>query len=129
MAIAAGKGLAGAGLHAVIEELEDTSALQPGAALALFADLEDGTRVGADRAGAPRRSAEAIGAHVARQLHEELDRGSSVDRFVADQLLPFAALAAGQSRVRIPQQTEHVRSGMWLARVLLGSRRGWRASS
>jgi RNA 3'-terminal phosphate cyclase (ATP) len=120
MADAARRATAAAGLHAVIEELEDTSALQPGAALALFADLEGGTRVGADRAGAPRRSAEAIGARVARQLQDELDSGASVDRFVADQLLPFAALAAGQSRVRIPQQTEHVRTGMWLARVFVG---------
>jgi RNA 3'-terminal phosphate cyclase (ATP) len=120
MATAAGQTLAGAGLHAVIKELEDTSALQPGAALALFADLEGRTRVGADRAGAPRRSAEPIGVRVARQLQDELESGASVDRFVADQLLPFTALAAGQSRVRIPQLTEHVRTGMWLAQVFLG---------
>ena len=45
-----------------------------------------------------------------------------MDRFVADQLLPFAALAAGQSRVRIPLETEHARTGMWLAQVFLGVR-------
>ncbi len=112
--------LQAAGLHASIQELEDTGALQPGAALALFADLEGGTRVGADRAGAPRRSAEAIGTQVARQLQQELDSDACVDRFVADQLVPFAALAAGESRVRIPRETEHVRTGMWLARVFLG---------
>jgi RNA 3'-terminal phosphate cyclase (ATP) len=120
MADAARRGLAAAGMHAMIREVEDTSALQPGAALALFAELEGGTRVGADGAGAPRRSAESIGARVARQLRDDLASGATVDRFVADQLLPFAALAAGESRVRIPQPTEHVRTGMWLARVFLG---------
>lgn len=120
MAAAARQTLAVAGLHATIEELEDTTALQPGAALAVFADLEGGTRVGADRAGAPRRSAEAIGARVALQLQDELASGASVDRFVADQLVPFAALAAGESRLRISRQTEHVHTGMWLARVFLG---------
>jgi RNA 3'-terminal phosphate cyclase (ATP) len=120
MAAAARQRLAAAGRRARVEEAEDTSALQPGAALALFADLEGRTRVGADRAGAPRRSAEPIGVRVARQLQDELESGASVDRFVADQLLPFTALAAGQSRVRIPQLTEHVRTGMWLAQVFLG---------
>jgi RNA 3'-terminal phosphate cyclase (ATP) len=120
MAGAARAALAGSGRHAVIQERDDTNALQPGAALALFADLEGGTRLGADGAGAPRRSAEAIGVGVARQLEEELASGASVDRFVADQLLPFAALADGETRVRIPQETEHVDTGMWLARAFLG---------
>ncbi|HZC99524.1 MAG TPA: RNA 3'-terminal phosphate cyclase [Actinomycetes bacterium] len=120
MADAARKTLAAAGQRVTIQEVEDTSALQPGAALALFADLQGGTRLGADRAGAPHRAAEAIGTRVARQLQDELASGACVDRFVADQLLPFCALAAGDSRVRIPQQTEHVRTGMWLARVFVG---------
>jgi RNA 3'-terminal phosphate cyclase (ATP) len=122
MAAAARQTFEAAGLHARVDEVEDTSALRPGAAMALFADLWGGTRVGADRAGAPRRSAEAIGTRVAVQLQEGLDSGASVDRFVADQLLPFAALAAGHSRVRIPEETEHVRTGMWLAQVFLGVR-------
>jgi RNA 3'-terminal phosphate cyclase (ATP) len=120
MAAAARTALAASGRQAAIEERDDTSAPQPGAALALFADLEGGTRLGADRAGAPRRSAEAVGTRVARQLMEELGSGASVDRFVADQLLPFAALAVGETRVRIPQETEHVGTGIWLARAFLG---------
>jgi hypothetical protein len=44
----------GTRLDATIDEMEDTSALQPGAALA--ADPGGGTRRGAARTGAPRRS-------------------------------------------------------------------------
>jgi RNA 3'-terminal phosphate cyclase (ATP) len=34
---------------------------------------------------------------------------------VADQLVLFAALANGTSRYRVPRQTEHVDSNLWLA--------------
>jgi hypothetical protein len=53
--------LAAAGRHATVEGVEDTSAPQPGAAPALFADLDGGTRVGADGAGAPRRRRRRLG--------------------------------------------------------------------
>jgi hypothetical protein len=46
----------GTRLDATIDEMEDTSALQPGAALALSADPAGGTLPGAARTGAPRRS-------------------------------------------------------------------------
>jgi RNA 3'-terminal phosphate cyclase (ATP) len=121
MAEAARGVLATAGYQAEIEAQEDTRALQPGAALALFADLAGGARLGADQAGAPRRRAEAIGQSVAQQLVEDLRTGATLDRYAADQLIPFAALAAGESRFRIPQLTEHMESNAWLAQVFLGA--------
>jgi len=121
MAAAAGGTLATAGYRAEIETQEDTHALQPGAALALFVDLAGGSRLGADQAGAPRRRAEAIGRYVAQHLVEDHQTGATLDRYAADQLIPFAALAAGESRFRIPQMTEHVESNTWLAQVFLGA--------
>ncbi len=59
---------AAVGISAQIEERSDSTAAQAGAAFALFADFIGGTRLGADRAGAPHRPAERIGARVARQL-------------------------------------------------------------
>jgi RNA 3'-terminal phosphate cyclase (ATP) len=121
MAEAARGVLTAAGYRADIEVQDDTSALQPGAALALFVDLAGGSRLGADQAGAPRRRAEAIGRYVAQHLLEDLQTGATLDRYTADQLIPFAALAAGESRFRIPQITEHVESNAWLAQVFLGA--------
>jgi RNA 3'-terminal phosphate cyclase (ATP) len=121
MAEAACGVLATAGYRADIEVQDDTSALQPGAALALFVDLAGGVRLGADQAGAPRRRAEAIGRYVAQHLLADLQTGATLDRYAADQLMPFAALAAGESRFRIPQLTEHMESNAWLAQVFLGS--------
>lgn len=120
MAEAAERVLASAGLTAAIECREETGALQAGAALVLFADLAGGARLAADRAGAPRRPSEAIGAFVARQLLEELGAGATIDRYAADQIVLFAALAEGESRFRLPQVTEHMQTSAWLASEFLG---------
>jgi RNA 3'-terminal phosphate cyclase (ATP) len=121
MAEAARQAFAAAGQSADFELRYDTSALQPGAALACFADLQGGVRLGADRAGARGRPAEAIGSHVARQLLADLGTGATVDRHLADQLILFASLAEGESRFRIPSLTDHIQAGAWLAREFLGA--------
>ena len=120
MAAAARDLLAQHGIDARIDIRDDTSAAQAGATFALFAELDGGARLGADRAGAPHRRAEAIGIRVARQLLDDLATGATVDRFGADQLLPFTALADGHSCYQIPTVTDHVVTGRWLAATFLG---------
>jgi RNA 3'-terminal phosphate cyclase (ATP) len=115
--------LARAGLTCEIRREDDETAFQPGACLAVWTETANGGRLGADRAGAPRRSSEAIGRFVARRLLADLATGAPVDRFAADQLVLFAALAAGTTRYRIPVLTEHVQSNLWLA-GLFGARGG-----
>lgn len=121
MAESAKRALAAAGYEAHIEVLYDESALQAGAGLAVFADLRSAARIGSDRAGARGRRSESIGTFVARQLLEELETGATVDRYTADQIILWAALAAGESRFRIPRVTEHMESGAWLCREFLGA--------
>ncbi len=96
-------------------------AVQPGAALAVWARTSTGCLIGSDGAGAPGRSSEAIGAGVGRRLLEDLDSGAAADRYLADQLIPFAALAAGVSLLRIPGPGDHVESRLWLAERILGA--------
>lgn len=121
MAESAAEAFAAAGYRAEIEARDETSAPQPGAALAAFADCTGGARLGADRAGALGRRAESIGRYVARQLLDELKTGATLDRFAADQIIPFAALAAGESRFVIPTVTDHVSTSAWLAKTFLGA--------
>jgi len=120
MAEAAAAELGTAGFDAKIELIEDLSSQQPGAGLALFADLK-GSRLGADQAGAPGRRAEGIGKRVARQLLEDIRSGAALDRYAGDQMIPYAALADGESRFEIPMITDHVRAGAWLAKEFLGA--------
>ncbi len=110
------------GYKARIEIVHDTLALQRGAALAVYAGTDAGCIVGADRAGAPARTSEEIGRDVARNLVEDLATGATVDRYSADQLILYAALADGVSEYRIPGLTDHVETNLWLAETILGAR-------
>jgi RNA 3'-terminal phosphate cyclase (ATP) len=121
MAEAAKLALGAAGYHAEIQVLYDNSALQAGAGLAVFADLRNGARLGSDRAGAPGRRSEAIGQYVARRLLEDLKTGATLDRYASDQIIPLAALGAGESRFLIPRVSEHIESSAWLSREFLGA--------
>jgi RNA 3'-terminal phosphate cyclase (ATP) len=107
--------LAAGGLRASIECVDDRSASGAGAGLAVWAETSTGCLLGADCAGAPRRSSEAIGRRVARALLEDLGSGATVDRHLADQLVLFACVARGTTRWRVPAESEHLRTNLWLA--------------
>jgi RNA 3'-terminal phosphate cyclase (ATP) len=95
--------------------------VQPGAALAIWAETDRQCLIGSDMAGARGRSAEIIGKETASELLEDLNTGATVDRHLADQLIPFAALADGTSALVIPRMTDHVETRLWLARKILGA--------
>lgn len=110
------------GYRAQIEIAYDTSALQRGAALAIYAKTGSGCIIGADRAGEPRRTSEDIGSYVSRSQVEDLVTGVTVDRYLADQLIFCATLADGVSQYRIPRLTEHVETNLWLRESILGAK-------
>lgn len=60
---------------------------------------------------------ESIGKHVTKQLFEELASGTTLDRVAADQVIPFAALAEGESQFIIP--AVFWRASGWLRHCLL----------
>ncbi len=99
----------------------EQASIQAGAALTVWAVTDTGCRIGADMAGAFKRPAENIGENVARQLIEDIETGAVTDRHLADQLIPFAALADGISEYRIPKITSHVESRIWLVQKILGA--------
>ncbi len=110
------------GYSAQMEIVHDTLAPQRGAALAIYAKTNSGCIIGVDRAGALGRTSEEIGGYVARNLVEDLATGATVDRYLADQLIFYAALADGVSQYRIPRLTEHVETNLWLVETILGAK-------
>jgi RNA 3'-terminal phosphate cyclase (ATP) len=94
--------LTSAGLSCRIERVLDSDALHPGASLAVWF-------------GARRRSSEAIGRFVAQRLLADLRSGATTDRYLADQLVLFAALARGTTRYLAPRSTQHLDTNLWLA--------------
>ena len=107
---------------AEIEEIEDESSLQEGAALAIYAETSRGNRIGSDRAGRPGRSSESIGRYVAEKFIEDVKTGAAVDRYIADQLIIYAGLADGVTRYSAPGISEHVATNLWLIEEFLGAR-------
>jgi len=91
-----------------------------GASLAIWARIGTGCLIGSDMAGKLRRTAEFIGKQTAKGLIKDLDSGATVDRHLADQIIPFAALAEGWSAYLIPKMTEHIQTRLWLVEEILG---------
>ena len=118
------KVLSSNGYKAEIEEIYDTSSLQEGAALAIYAETSSGSRIGSDRAGRPGRSSEYIGRYIAHNFVEDVKTDAAVDRFIADQLIIYAGLAEGITRYTVPRITEHVETNLWLIEEFLGARVG-----
>lgn len=105
-----------------IEIQEDTSAVQRGAALALWAETDSGAMIGADQAGKRGRRSEKIAGFVVKSLLEDLESGATVDRHLSDQLILFGALAGEVTEYAIPMMTDHVESNRWLVEKMLGAR-------
>ncbi len=116
------KTLKGRGLTTDIRMLEENTAAQRGAALAIWTMTDAGAVLGADMAGASGRPSERIGKSVANLMLEDLATGATVDRHLADQLIVFAALANGTTTYRIPRVTDHVESNLWLVKEFLGAK-------
>lgn len=110
------------GYEANFDIINDNSALQKGAALFVCAKTNTGCLIGADMAGKIGRSSEKIGQYVAKTLLEDLNTKSTVDRFLADQLIIYAALADGISEYIIPKMTSHIESNLWLIEKIIGAK-------
>ncbi|MFC6730273.1 RNA 3'-terminal phosphate cyclase, partial [Natronoarchaeum mannanilyticum] len=82
-----------------------------GTALTLRAEYEN-TLAGANALGERGKPAEEVGEDVAREFVEFDEGDAAVDRYLADQLLVWLALAGGE--VTIPQITNHVESSVEL---------------
>lgn len=110
------------GYRAVIDIVEDSTAVQRGASLAVWAETDRGCLIGADQAGKQGRRSEAISDFVAKTLLEDLNTGASTDRHAADQLILFGALAEGTTEYVVPAVTDHVEANLWLVEKILGVR-------
>jgi RNA 3'-terminal phosphate cyclase (ATP) len=108
------------GLNADIKIINDKTAKQKGAALAIWALTDTDCIIGSDMAGKVGRTSEEIGRCVARNLLEDLDSRATVDRFIADQIIIYAALGNGESQYIFPKITEHIESNLWLIKEILG---------
>lgn len=113
--------LAERGLAADIALVEDTHALGPGTLLFL-AVAGQGARAGFSALGRRGVPAEAIADEAVDALLGYLDSAASVDDHLADQLLPFLALARTPSTLTCPHRSSHLDTVAWVVEQFLPAR-------
>ena len=84
-----------------------------GGSVAAWAETEH-TVLGAARVAQIGVRAETLGEAVGTELRADLEAGVTVDRFAADQLLVYLALAGGESSFTARELTSHAETAMWL---------------
>jgi RNA 3'-terminal phosphate cyclase (ATP) len=116
-AMAAIAHLLGAGPAPQVEIL-DVAAEGPGSSVLCALEDAAGNRLASDRLGAKGTPAERVGEVAAHNLIEDWKSGATVDRHMADHVVPWVALGAGA--VRIPHTTPHVETNAWVCNRFLG---------
>jgi len=96
--------------------------LGPGTGITLWAETESGAILGASSLGERGKLAEQVGREAAESLIEQLQTGRAVDRHLTDQLVPYLALAGGESEITSAELTSHALTNIALVEQILGVR-------
>jgi RNA 3'-terminal phosphate cyclase (ATP) len=94
------------------------STLSPGTSITLWAECEN-TVLGNDNIGKKGVKAEIVGEECAKGLIKSIESDAALDKFMSDQIIPFLALADGESEVSVEEFTEHVNTNMLVCEKLL----------
>jgi len=85
----------------------------PGSQICLIAEFEK-TAIGTDNLGKLGKRAEDIGKEAALELLREEKSRACLDKHLADQILPYLALAPGKSQVTVSEITRHCQTNIWV---------------
>lgn len=86
------------------EKIEYYPTQCPGSQICLVAEFEN-TIIGTDILGVPGKKTEDVGKEAALELLKEQKSGACLDKRLADQILPYMALAPGKSKVTVSEIT------------------------
>ncbi|MDI6591693.1 MAG: RNA 3'-terminal phosphate cyclase [Patescibacteria group bacterium] len=85
----------------------------PGSQICLIAEFEN-TVIGTDNLGKLGKRAEDVGKEVALELLKEQKSEACLDKHLADQILPYLALAKNESQVTVSEITNHCKTNIWV---------------
>ena len=120
---AANKHLKVHGYEANIHVVNDRSnPVQKGSSLVLWAKTTSAVLLGGDAIGELRKPSEVVGREAAENLCRELKAKPTVDVHLADMLVPYVALADGNSIYLTRAVTDHLDTNIWLAQKILSVR-------
>ncbi len=95
--------------------------LGPGSGIVLWARTTNNCILGADSLGARGKPAERVGREAAEKLYEELLSNAALDSHMGDMIIPFLALAHGNSEVTISKLTMHTYTNIEIVKRILGA--------
>lgn len=82
-------------------------------------DFMNHVRLGSDSVGEKGKKAEKVGEEAAQSLIDEIESKAAVDKFLADQLLLFMALAK-DSKIKTSKITNHTKTNIYVIEKFLG---------
>ena len=90
----------------------------PGSQICLIAEFKN-TVIGTDNLGKLGKRAEDVGKEAALKLLREQKSGACLDKHLADQTLPYMALAGCKSQVTVSEVTDHCKTNIWVIEKFL----------
>ena len=109
------------GYEADIQVINDmANPLQKGSSLVIWTKTDKGAVLGADAIGELGKPSEAVGREAAENFLKEVESKATVDVHLADMLVPYVALAEGESVYLSRVMTDHLDANIWLAQKILG---------
>ncbi|MBS7653596.1 RNA 3'-terminal phosphate cyclase [Candidatus Bathyarchaeota archaeon] len=93
--------------------------LQKGSSLVLWAETDTSALLGGDSIGELGKTSETVAKEAVKRLIEEIDSKATVDVHMADMLIPYIALAKGESAYLTRAISDHLESNIWLAGEIL----------
>jgi len=108
------------GHAAEMQVVNDTSNLvQKGSSIVLWAETDTSTLLGADAIGELKKTSEKVGEEAAQKLYAEISAKPTVDLHLADLLIPYIALAKGNSIYFTRMLSEHLETNIWVTEQIL----------
>ncbi|HJN18280.1 MAG TPA: RNA 3'-terminal phosphate cyclase [Armatimonadota bacterium] len=98
----------------------DTPGIAPGTSALAATVPGQGGWAGCTAIGQRGKPAEKVGREAVAALGAFVDSRAAVDQHLADQLLLYAALAEGTTRLTVEAVTEHARTNVWVIEQFLG---------
>ncbi len=95
--------------------------LGPGSGIVIWAEGTKGSRLGADSLGDRGVPAEQVGRRAGEQLVKEIRTGMAIDSHLGDMIVPYLAIAAGESSIGISEITSHLVTNLWTTKQILGT--------
>ena len=95
-------------------EIENGGGRTTGCGITLWKGYKSGSALG-ERG----KRAERVGEEAAGNIIKELESASTVDVYLADQLIPYIALANGKSEIRVREMTKHLETNMYVTKKFL----------